>query len=406
MREYKEDVFRKNFCKLPDGRDRELRLDLADRLPEDPGLVVIQQVAAIRAKAVRIMELMLVPPDTIERIGEEVSLAAMEAIWSGCGVDDIVLDDSLKEGNIGFKIVLSHEIPEPKEAQESFLNDRLIDVETDGRTIAKAKSSMFFSEWSFDFVHGADAMTYFTELAEQLLQDGEKFKSLKSVRFRRPIMNNLDIVIVDNGVVPASYSGREVVMSGSFETSGGRELSFYGFDDVNSPISIRAKRNPYPMFFKRRFADGNSVEGIGAMVSLPCLCPETDFECRNKKFYEAMKDPRAILATLMDLITNLVLDIELEGINASDFELRIASSFENVPLPENIRELFNEYGNGSAVSCTIRQLVDEQKVSRTGVLMVPIEVKFYGNGKEIVSKIVLGLTDESGVVEKFCGKQQ
>jgi len=110
------------------------------------------------------------------------------------------------------------------------------------------------------------------------------------------------------------------------------------------------------------------------------------------------------MSTLMDLITNLVLDseFELEGINLYNFELVVAVSFENILLPENIREFFSEYGDGLRVPCTIKLLTDEQGVSRTGVLMVPVEIKFHGNGREIVSKVVLGLTNEAGVIERFC----
>jgi hypothetical protein len=295
--------------------------------------------------------------------------------------------------------VCNHALSEPVD-----MDDYLVDVETNSETFIQAKTVLYLTKTSRRFVHGADAVAIITHMAGKILKDGERIELMRDVRFRRPILTNLDVTVIESNdsSSPAQIDGRDVVLTGTFVTDEGRILRFYGVDDPESAVNPHVgEATPLEDYLNYKLQGGNPIDGYVFDIDLPsCDCGGES--CGVDRFYEVMCRSEFMVSAFMDLVQRIVLTSCWDGVDVR-CRLRIMASFENIVLPEDLKSFFEGVATGSGkTSFTVKQLKSERKVTKSGFLLTTLEFRFANQAKEIVSKVVVGIPTVDEVAAAFC----
>jgi hypothetical protein len=233
---------------------------------------------------------------------------------------------------------------------EDFLDSSLLkDVETDGRTHAEGTLKLFVSDWCRSFAHGADTVMHIHKLAERLLQDGESIVRVDRIRWNKPMTTNLRMSVIDSSSENVEING-EPVSEGEFVTSDGRLLKFKGIEVPSEPINSYQPATPLAGLIKSPYPTMTENEREYLVPRILCQeIPRSDF-----------------VSVYFDILTNAAAKSLREIVGQSS--LALAASFESVDLPVSPDDLFD-----GSKSITCRFLFDQQKVGKTGMLIIPVE---------------------------------
>lgn len=174
-------------------------------------------------------------------------------------------------------------------------------LEIKNRLYASCEAEMFVCPTSRDFVHGPIAAYYATRLVERLLGPDEWLTEILSIRWKKPIINNLRLVVYDKAY-PHSHTTEEVCIEGSFHTNEGRVLLFYGVEIASSPIVNETGYNTYTMNMLIPFHfSPNRINGIFHILLNPIGAAASDSRLDQSK--------PLIIYTLLDVLSLGILNI-------------------------------------------------------------------------------------------------
>lgn len=233
---------------------------------------------------------------------------------------------------------------------EEFLDASLLkDVETDGVTHAEGTLKLFVSDWCRSFAHGADTVMHIHKLAERLLQDGESIVRVNRIRWNKPMTTNLRMSVIDASSDKVVIEG-DPVSEGEFVTSDGRLLKFKGIEVPSEPINSYQPATSLASLIKSPYPTMTENEREYFVPPIQCSgISRSDF-----------------VSVYFDILTNAAAKSLREIVGQSS--LALAASFESVDLPASPDDLFD-----GSKSITCRFLFDQQKVGKTGMLIIPVE---------------------------------
>lgn len=278
---------------------------------------------------------------------------------------------------IGFKSGKpGHKTPRAAEEDNAFAGPGgfLQYVQASGDTFTTGATRMP-NTWSRSFIHGSDALLPVLRLAGHILRPGEKIEGLGSVNWRKPMTSNIQVAVMRGpmGRDPKS------VMDGSIKTTEG-ELGFVA-QLIGEPLpGVIQADNPYSTVCS--CPDCLTVKSSGLhKFTLPTpIVPNWE---------RALQDPALAVATMTELLTEAVDNMDLPGKDTAFF--RLMGGISNLPLPNRPEDLFKG-------SLKIRTKQDTVCEGKSGITIVPFEYAFPHQNS--LSRGFVALTDKPEVVSR------
>lgn len=231
--------------------------------------------------------------------------------------------------------------------------------ESDGETYASCAGRMFCCPLSLFFVHGPIAIRAAIEVAQRILRPGEHLTGVAEASWRKPIISEVLLEIratEEDHLEPAPSTA----FGGRLRTSHGRVLSFSA---APTPCPVVEEAGANTLTFDL-FCGGFGQLGAGGpwRFDLGAAEPGT----RN-----AMNAAPAIAAmTLVDALAAAMVNVR-SAIGSSRQALLVG--LRDLPLPARSGD---RIGTRSALELSERR--DEQRVTRSGAELVPVDYRFTG----------------------------
>lgn len=227
----------------------------------------------------------------------------------------------------------------------------------------RGRAELLYVPSNFDCVHGPLATQVVAGFAEELVAVGESLSELLELRFRRPIRRHVTVDVerhesgANDGEGAKSFAEavRRSALSGTFGTSRGALLRFVVTEQPGAAfVTEQANDN---QIAQRLLAGARAhVDAQIDCVRLPLSVSELTSSQR-----EALRAPRVMLGTLLDLVPILILNLN-SGVPM------LAYACSDVPLPEELPP---------GAELQIRRCPERQTASVRGLSLVPYEFRFY-----------------------------
>jgi len=266
------------------------------------------------------------------------------------------------------------------------MRDLLRNVYTDGHSFATCDARMIFTEWGAgDFVHGPDALFPVVQIAEKILQEGERIDAIERFSWRKPLKNDIKLAVYDKEMPDMDKT--EFVMEGSLRTSEGRVLSVMAMDNPEKPIEQITANNPFAVGTIIKSPSCYSIED-GGIHSFEI------FEPKVLGCYEAFNKNKSLsVGTLVEILTLALINVDSSENSGS--VLRMLGGISDLPIPKDMRDIFVE---GSRLE--VRFLPDQKKKGRSGLELVPFEFKF--PHQETFARGIYAITGSEDLANKHC----
>ncbi len=276
-------------------------------------------------------------------------------------------------------------LSEAGEGGIDFLDTALTNLMIHGTEKASGDAELFYNlDWAVGFVHGADMMVPFTQIAERILKKGERLTQLKHVRFQKPVKTALRFS-VQRG---KGFEASNTALKGEFCTSTGETLFVIAEELPNRPIEQGGMSNP-----------------IAKMVLCECRTCFRKLPERNFAFQLSGKDvenahellaqsPSLRVATLVEII-NRGLVKALQSYQGGKYALRLMAEVNFLDIPENFEEMLQ-----SETPMTLTLPRKSTRVGKSGMRFYPFLCKMPGQNNE--AQCYFAQTKSPRVSEKVC----
>jgi hypothetical protein len=215
-----------------------------------------------------------------------------------------------------------------------------------------AEAGLAYVPCNLECVHGPFCAQIAAGVAAALLGSSERLEALEFIEWKRPVRRR---VRIEASVAPLSAGNAEVAVSGRFETSRGRQIAFRMTERPDVYVVDRVADN----------AIAQSLVAHGrAIVRDACWCLPLPVERLSEAEQRGFESPAVRLATLLDLVAILILNIE-PGVPM------LARRCVGLPT------LSDRIAPGLGLELQLRCRRDlAQSSERSGLLMVPYEFRY------------------------------
>lgn len=235
----------------------------------------------------------------------------------------------------------------------------LVDVRTDGRTVAECYGRLYSCPLSRFFVHGPITMRYVATLAQRLLGPGERLVEVADATWRQIVVNHSRLTVYDAGTrVDVIVGGRgDESFAGSLRTSDGRTLKFGAVQVPDRPVYDEAGFNAITFALLRAglaYDRDAGVWRVGLADALP-----------GELAAALSEDVPLVAMTLVDLLA-----VGMVNIRRGNGRQVLLAGVRNLPLPENAGDVLG----GGALELSVTD--DGARPTTPGTYLVPIEYRF------------------------------
>lgn len=217
----------------------------------------------------------------------------------------------------------------------------LIDVEQNSYVFCSCEAPLFFNMMrSPYFSHWADNLAPIISLAEKILKGNEKIEEIKEIRFLKPIKNNVNVFVFEEGYEDENFKKEEASIIGKLSTSNGRILKFIVIQRNNDPIKDIRRAN----------AINDTIEKNTKIEKIWDWSWQVNIENSNFEDMRKILEQNIILAhsVLVDSISVILADIFKENLLPEKMENQLALDLylvklENLPIKSNVFDLLSQW---------------------------------------------------------------
>lgn len=244
------------------------------------------------------------------------------------------------------------------------LNDLVRDVRTDGTQHVTGKADIYYSaDVKEPLVHGTDTLTPIANIADKILETGEKISELQRVTWRRMMRHSL-IVRVANANSNIQVASAEDCCDGSFLTSKGRTLNFAAKPDLAYPVS--ATRNSNSIANMLASCDRTRCIDTDVFATALVTPPVTQLLPELQGLFD--RTPGLAIGTFSEIVDLGVVNsmwkaIALLGKNPSSL---VMVGMNTVQIPSDAKEALK---NGVEMNTTIE--MNRYRRSKSGHILIP-----------------------------------
>lgn len=234
----------------------------------------------------------------------------------------------------------------------------LEEEQAEERSSATARTKLYKSEWSPNFVHSSDMLVPVCQLAEHILRPGERLTQMNSMRWHKIVTCDMQLAMSER-----EMPQDDVAVSGSFLTSNDRVLHFSGRQLPEHPVQTKEARNGIAA---NMLCEASPSDVKPGTYNLPLhMPPDIMIKLLNDS-------PPIMVATLVELLNYGIVLFRNDKYPDRDANLSLLAEVRNLPIPENMQELMS-FSHGIL---HLEPRVGEVRQGRSGMKLIPISFRF------------------------------